>query len=102
MGICGRQGLGKLRHMDTKSPWVQQKVRDGLLEIRKVRVEVNPADLFTKHVSSEIRWTELLRFFGCNFAGGRAEGAPQLRREDGVSHAGILAIEAARSADTIC
>ena len=45
--------------------------------------------------------TELLRLFGCRFAGGRAEGAPQLRREAGVSHAGILAIEAARSADRI-
>ena len=27
MGICGRQGFGKLRHIDTKSLWVQQKVR---------------------------------------------------------------------------
>ena len=77
--------------MDTKSLWVQQNVRDGSLEIRKVRGEVNPADLFTKHLSSEVRVTELLRLFGCRFAGGRAEGAPQLRRETGVNHADILA-----------
>ena len=63
---------------------------------------MSPADLFTKHLSSEVWVTELLRIFGCRFAGGRAEGAPQLRREAGISHAGILAIEAARSADTIC
>ena len=96
------QGFGKLRHVDTKSLWVQQKVRDGSLEIRKVRGEVNPADLFTKHLSSEVRVTELLRLFGCRFAGCRAEGEPHLRREAGVNHAGILAIEAERSEDTIC
>ena len=44
MGICGRQGLGKLRHIDTRSLWVQQKVRSGAVELRKVRGEVNPAD----------------------------------------------------------
>ena len=102
MGICGRQGFGKLRHVDTKSLWVQQKVRDGSLEIRKVRGEANPADLFTKHLSSEVRVTELLRLFGCHFAGGRAEGAPQLRRETGVNHAGVLAVEAEQSEERIC
>ena len=102
MGICGRQGLGKLRHVDTKSFWVQQKVRDSSLEIRKVRGDVNPADLFTKHLSSEVRMTELLRLFGCRFSGGRAEGALQLRREAGVNHAGVLAVEVEESADTVC
>ena len=102
MGICGRQGLGKLRHVDTKSLWVQQKVRDGSLELRKVRGEANPADLFTKHLSSEVRVTELLKLFGCHFASGRAEGAPQLRRETGVNHAGILAVEAEQSEERIC
>ena len=95
MGICGRQGLGKLRHVDTRTLWVQQRVRSGELEIRKVRGEVNPADLFTKHLSSEERVTELLRLFGCRFADGRASSAPQLRRELGVSHEGILAVDVA-------
>ena len=46
--------------------------------------------------------TELLRLFGCRFSGGRAEGAPQLRREAGVNHAGVLAVEVEESADTVC
>ena len=50
MGICNRQGLGKLRHVDTRSLWLQQRVRDNSFELRKVRGEVNPADLFTKHL----------------------------------------------------
>ena len=28
IGICSRQGFGKLRHVDTKSIWVQQRVRE--------------------------------------------------------------------------
>ena len=63
---------------------------------------MSPADLFTKHLSSEVRVTELLRLFDCCFAGGRADGAPQLQREAGITHAGVLAVEAEWSADTIC
>ena len=66
----------------------------------QVRGEVNPADLFTKHLSSEVRVTELLRLFGCRFADGRAEGAPQVMREAGVSHAGVLAVEVAAGSET--
>ena len=46
IGICGRQGLGKLRHIDTQCLWIQQRVRDGTIELLKVRGEDNPADLF--------------------------------------------------------
>ncbi len=93
MGICSRQGLGKLRHVDTRSLWVQQRVRDGSLEVRKVRGEVNPADLFTKHLSSEERVRDLLALFGCRFAGGRAATAPSLRRDLGHDEGGILACD---------
>ena len=37
IGICGRQGLGKLRHIDTQFLWIQQRVRDKSLELYKVR-----------------------------------------------------------------
>jgi len=50
MGICGRRGLGKLRHIDTQCLWIQQKVRRKDIELRKIRGEMNPADLFTKHL----------------------------------------------------
>ena len=80
IGICGRQGLGKLRHIDTRSLWLQQRLREGGIELRKIRGEVNPADLFTKHLSSEERVRSLCALFGCRFAEGRAAGAPELRR----------------------
>ena len=80
VGICGRQGLGKLRHIDTRSLWIQQRLRSGGLELRKVRGEVNPADLFTKHLSSEDRVKNLLELLGCRWTDGRAAEAPQLRK----------------------
>ena len=80
IGICSRQGLGKLRHINTRSLWVQQKIRGGALEVWKVKGEVNPADLFTKHLSSEQRIHDLLGLFGCRFSDGRAAAAPALRK----------------------
>ena len=82
VGICGRQGLGKLRHIDTRNLWIQQKLRCNDLEIWKVRGEVNPGDLFTKHLSSEDRIHDLLKLFGCRFADGRPESAPKLRESE--------------------
>ena len=55
IGICNRQGLGKLRHLDTHTLWIQQAVRLGRVDLRKVAGEVNPADLFTKHSLSKLR-----------------------------------------------
>ena len=59
LGICGRQGLGKLRHMDTQCLWIQQRVRDGTFSLYKVRGEDNPADLFTKHLVGSDRIEKL-------------------------------------------
>ena len=63
------------------------------MEIRKVRGEVSPADLFTTHLSSEERVTSHMDFFGCGYNDGRAKEAPQLRRDVGVRRTGILARE---------
>ncbi len=62
--ICGRQGCGKLRHVDTQCLWIQQRVRDGSVELRKVKGEENFADLFTKHRTSRDRIGALLDLVG--------------------------------------
>ncbi len=80
VGICSRQGLGKLRHVDTKTLWLQQAVRVGRLEVRKVPGVSNPADLLTKHSLSKDRILELIRLIGCTFRDGRPAAAPQLRQ----------------------
>jgi hypothetical protein len=79
MCICGRRGLGKLRHIDTQCFWIQQKVRNKAIELRKIRGEMNPADLFTKHLPGEEKVKSLIALLECEFRGGRAAGAPKLR-----------------------
>ena len=37
IGICGRSGLGKLRHIDTRALWIQQRAKDSSVELRKVK-----------------------------------------------------------------
>ena len=59
LGICSRQGLGKLRHLDTHTLWVQQAVRSKRLVMKKVSGEENPADLLTKHSLSQERASKL-------------------------------------------
>ena len=49
IGICNRQGLGKLRHLDTHTLWIQHAVWSKRVDLRTVAGEVTPADLFTKH-----------------------------------------------------
>ena len=84
VGICSRQGLGKLRHIDTHTLWVQQAVRSGRIDLRKVAGHENPADLFTKHSLSRERLMNLTRLFDCEYRGGRAESAPQVRATAGT------------------
>ena len=79
IGICSRQGLGKLRHLDTHTLWVQQAVRSKRVDLRKVAGEVNPADLFTKHSLTRERLIGLTKLFELEYRGGRAESAPQTR-----------------------
>ena len=94
IGICGRQGLGRLRHIDTQCLWIQQRVRDKSLELFKVRGEDNPADLFTKHLSSPDKIHDLLGLFGCAYKDGRPASAPQTRAGIGTSKGELLRMEA--------
>ena len=82
MGICQRTGLGKLRHIATQGLWIQQHVREKRIELRKVKGEVNPADLFTKHLLSRETIDNLMKIFGCEYRDGRLDNAPLLRRDD--------------------
>ena len=80
IGICSRQGLGKLRHLDTHTLWVQQAVRTKRIDLRKVPGERNPADLLTKHSISRQHLEELVSLYGCKHLEGRADSAPLLRK----------------------
>ena len=47
VGISSRQGLGKLRHLDAYTLWIQHAVRSGRMDLRKALGEADPADFFT-------------------------------------------------------
>lgn len=84
LGISTRSGLGKLRHLETHTLWVQKNVGVGAIQVRKVRGDVNPADLFTKHLGSEEKRHQLVKLFGCEYRSGRSEAAPVLRPQEKV------------------
>ncbi len=79
IGVCSRQGLGKLRHLDTHTLWVQQAIRAQRIVLCKVDGEANPADLLTKHSLTRERLMELTKTLDCRFRGGRASLAPKMR-----------------------
>ena len=79
--------------IDTNCLCILAEVRSGAILLHKVKGEVNPADLFTKHFSSNDRIVSLLRLFGCEYATARSELAPKLRDGTGDDPAEILAVQ---------
>ena len=85
IGICSRQGLGKLRHIDTQALWVQERVRTKSIILKKVRGELNPADLLTKFIVGKDKIDQLVSLYGLVFRDGRAASAP-LAQEEGCAY----------------
>ena len=50
IGITQRKGNGKLRHVRVGLLWIQERVEDGDVSIRKVLGTENPGDAMTKHL----------------------------------------------------
>ena len=46
--VASRTGLGKVRHLEVKFLWLQEVVREGRVEICKIKGENNIADIGTK------------------------------------------------------
>ena len=65
-------------------------MRDGSVELCKLRGEENPADLSIKHLTSRDRIRSLLDLFGCKYKDGRAAAAPVLRSGAGTSKGELL------------
>jgi hypothetical protein len=66
--------------------WIQEKVRTRQIILKKVKGEINPADLLTKHLGSKDKVDQLVDLYGCAFMAGRAKSAPLLRRRDTTDH----------------
>ena len=77
LGVAQRVGLGKVRHLETQSLWLQQAVRKKRLGLTKIAGPMNPADAMTKAVDS-VTLERLIGVMGLERRSGRAEIAPQM------------------------
>ena len=75
IGICKRQGLGRVRHLATADLWVQQRVRGKQLTLYKLPGTENPSDLLTKYKGS-VETNKFLTQLGLQPRSGRAALAP--------------------------
>ena len=80
IGIARRRGLGRVRHLHVEDLWVQSKVREGHVDLVKVKGAENPADMLTKYVSADIL-EKMLKIINLRFLGGRSSIAPELPPE---------------------
>ncbi len=73
--MCRRAGVGKTRHWDTRSVWIQELVRDQVRDVDRVAGDEIPVDLLTKHLGGELISAHLSRM-SCWEPVGRALLAP--------------------------
>ena len=66
IAMAKRQGLETAKHMCTQYLWVQDRIRNGEIELRKVSTTENLADLLAKHFA-EVQMNYLLEKMGYIF-----------------------------------
>ena len=72
IAISNRRGCGKLRHIHVGELWIQEKVHNKGLFMKKVDGVANPADLFTKHLAAD-KSSSCCSSLSCRPRMGRAE-----------------------------
>ena len=70
IGLAGRRGLGKAKHIATVYLWIQVGLKDGLFKLEKVDGDKNRSDLMTKYLARD-RLSKLLDDMGFVKMGGR-------------------------------
>ena len=79
IGIAHRQGLGKTRHIEVRYLWIQQEIKEGKVNVKKVGTDSNPADLLTKALNRD-KIAGHMRMMGYRLDSSRASTAPTLSR----------------------
>ena len=84
LGIINRKGLGKTRHIETRSLWIQQTVAERRLRYAKVLGKENPADLYTKFLDAAT-CAKHIQKFEYEFIDGRSSETPNLHTLTGTT-----------------
>lgn len=77
-GIAMRRGVGKVRHLEVRTLWLQDQVEHGGTRIMKIPGDTNTADVCTKYLEGQ-RLQQLLDHLPLSFVTGRHVLAPQLQ-----------------------
>ena len=54
IAIASRRGLGKVKHVDTQSLWVQEMIQNGKIQVMKKHTSEMLADVMTKAVTEPL------------------------------------------------
>ena len=56
IGIGARRGVGKIRHWETRTLWLQKHITEKEILLRRQKGSENPIDLGTKHLDQATMW----------------------------------------------
>jgi hypothetical protein len=74
LGMAGRRGVGRVRHIHTPCLWLQRAVADGRVVLDKILGTENPADLGTKSLGKQ-QISKILTIVGYRCLAGRSSVA---------------------------
>ena len=72
IGIVSRHGLGRTRHIKVQYLWIQEKILNGEVDVKKVDGKENIADLFNKYLKRDDIY-RLLAAMGMWLESGRSD-----------------------------
>ena len=84
MSLVNRGGLGKAKHVDMQSLWIQEAFKSDRFASKKIGTNVNPADLMTKPLTKQ-KNEELMSIMGYKFLeNDKSQGRNRRRERDDV------------------
>ena len=87
-GMVRRIGAGRVRHLQLRELWLQERVREKQLAVERVNTEQNPSDVGTKY----LEMSRIIRLLGGVSVrltrGQKASGIPFLEDLPGVGGSG--------------
>ena len=78
IGVVHRKGNGKLRHVRVGLLWIQEKVEEGEVDVKKIIGDDNPADLLAKNVPAA-KVEKFMELIGQEYKEGRADVSIKLK-----------------------
>ena len=82
LGVIQRKGVGKVRHLDVGTLWLQEKQLKQIMEFKKIHGLSNAGDMMTKNVPRQTMEKHVAAI-SCEWRSGRASIAAQLHSVEG-------------------